>query len=197
MVFRPKNIFLSHSKPSQLDKLYFTWSVSKTKLQWHSVSGVYSDFKKLHGLVFNIHLRDGYFQDETVKCGKSREFKSFPAQCWLFNTAALLLWQWIPRTTDGPILKLTKETKYIWFFKNYLPLITSTSLFPLIFWMTVPPPSSWKGPFIHHRGGGCPPPSTHHKLSAKRTLRVSRFQSPSNSPSLDSGAKLTTLLSWD
>ena len=71
--FQAYKHFFSHSKPSQLDKLYFTWSLSKTKLQWCSVSGVYSDSKKLHGLVFNIHLRDGYFQDETAKCGKSTE----------------------------------------------------------------------------------------------------------------------------
>ena len=73
MVFRPTNIFLFHSKPSKLDKLHFTWSLSKIKPQGCSVSGVYSDSKKLHGLVFNIHLRDGYFQDETAKCGKNTE----------------------------------------------------------------------------------------------------------------------------
>lgn len=42
---------------------------------------------------------------------KSRKFKSFPAQRFPFNTAALFGPKWIPRVTDGPILKFQQQQK--------------------------------------------------------------------------------------
>lgn len=55
--------------------MHFTWSSKQHwKPQWCPVSGVQtSDSKKLHGLVSQIHLREGHFQDEIEKCGKRAE----------------------------------------------------------------------------------------------------------------------------
>lgn len=47
------------------------------------------DSLKLCGLVLNVHLKRGHFQDKTEKCGKSRVCESCLAQSRLLSTAAL------------------------------------------------------------------------------------------------------------
>lgn len=139
--------------------------------------------------MFDIHLRDGYFQDEIAKCGKSTECKSCSVQRCVFNTAALFWWKWIPRTTDGPVLKFQqRKPNTSDFFKKYLPLATSMSLFSLFEWLCS---------HLHPPIGALPSTQRpHHKANAKCSLMVSRSQSPSNSPSSDSGARSKAVLSW-
>lgn len=64
---------------------------------------------------------------------KHKESKSFPAQCCLFNTAALFWLKWLPRITDGPVLKFQQKKPTHLIFHNYLSLVTRAPHFPLTF----------------------------------------------------------------
>lgn len=110
---KKKFFFFFHSKPSKLDKLHCTWS---SKQDWRP-SGAWSLENRL------VILRTAWagvsspsqrrvFPDEIAKCGKRAENLKVSQ----LNAVPLIqlhcFWlKWIPRVTDGPLLKFQQQKK--------------------------------------------------------------------------------------
>lgn len=59
--------------------------------------------------MLNIYLRDGYFQDEIAKCGKSPEHLRVSQLNAVFLKQLQFWLKWLPRIIDGPILKFQQK----------------------------------------------------------------------------------------